>query len=147
MNMVLPPKRFEEPFDPKYDSIRHLPWFKRLTQRRDKIPALRQAYAYFLGSDKTQADSSAMFSVDERELRDYIKFINKQPVINSVESKVAQSIINSAYENYCASKAQESIQRYLEAFSRLFGVNPRHVVELWEIDRNYYPSGYNNEHH
>ena len=139
--IVLPPKRFEDDSDPKYDNIRHKKWFWRLRERRSKLPALKQAYLAWKGN-MLQQQASIEFGVDPRELRDYIAFYeDKEPKLPD-NIKTMQAVMDEAYRRYCESGAERNIREYLAEAAPLYGLKARHVVELWEVGKSFYPQGY-----
>ncbi len=139
MKLTLPPKRYEDPFDPRFDPIRHLPWFRKLEKRREKIPSLKQALAAIHDPSKpmSQKDASEAFFVDERELRDYEDFING--ISKSVDVKF-QKVLDDAYWEYCAGGGAHNLTWCIDRMSKLYGVNPRHVNEKFETDVTFLPS-------
>lgn len=139
--LVLPPKRYEDPADSKYDPIRHKPWFARLLHRREKIPILKAAAKeYKTNAWKPVAKIALSYDVDERELRDYMKF-DGNFAVTSLEFGVAMAICELAYNAYCNDKAEEPFQAYVEYFAKRFGVSPRAAVEMWDVDALIIPTG------
>jgi len=137
--LQLPPKRYEDPSLPIYDSIRHKEWFPRLLVRRLKIPVLAACREAYNKEHETMVHQCAKFEVDEREFRDYIRFVNNGITSCSVDHKTTRAIIELAYNAYCNDNADDPFTRYLEHFARMFGVPPRHITELWETDNLYRP--------
>lgn len=85
-----------------------------------------------------------MFGVDERELRDYEAFINGQArIAPGGNLKTFQAILDNAYGVYCFHNGKRALTRILHEEAQPFGVNPRHVVELWEVCPKFYPTNYN----
>lgn len=142
--MILPPKRFDSPDNPKYDSIRHRPWFRLTLERRGKIPFLKAAKDKLveIGSQK---ETASMYRVDERELRDYCRFVDgiSPNYQDAQEKRTFQRIIDDAYASYVADKAKYNFRDYIANNAGYFGALPRHVLEAWEIDPNLLPTGYN----
>ncbi len=88
-------------------------------------------------SGRTQIEACDFFTVDSRELRDFISYrLGETREITNLE----QSIINSAAIDYVLDSGSESFTSYLEASARVFGVNSRQIKELWEVCPNYYPN-------
>ncbi len=138
--IILPPKRFEDDSDPRFDSVRHKGWFPALRERREKLPLLREAKSYYDGnSDVSQMECAAMFSVDERELRDYCSFVNKS---FGKPSSTFQHILDRAYEIYCLNKGDISLRACLDRVAGFYGKNPRHVMEDFEVNPTFLPTGY-----
>lgn len=149
----LPPKRFQSTEDPKYDPIRHRPWFEKLRTRRKKLHLLRCAL-HDMSNEAiglTQKEAAFHWGVDERELRDYEDFIDGSSKLASREWKypgfgrIAQHALDSAYTAYCEHNAIRHIRSFIEDAAPLYGLNPRHVTELWETDPTFWPTGYQHE--
>lgn len=138
---VLPPKRFEEADDSKYDPIRSRRWFARLLERKWQIPLLRHAHKLLLmDCGLTQETVCEEMVVDARELRDYIKFHHGQ--VAEVGPNL-QGALDYAYDMYCMDGAKMSWRAHMESGAKAFGLNPRHLMEQWEIDSGFYPTGLN----
>lgn len=137
--MQLPPKRFQSCQDPRYDSIRFFPWFRHLEQRREKLGQLSQAKSYLDSSKVTQEQAAKEWQVDSRELRDYISFMEGR---GSPISKSQQHLIDAAYRHYCEGKGEFPFRESIYALARMYGFNPRHIHELWDVDCNFYPNDY-----
>ncbi len=139
MKLQTPPKRFEDPFDPKFDPIRHLPWFHKLEARRKQIPALKQALAAIHDPRQPmlQKDAATAFGVDERELRDYEDFVNG---VSKPHDLKFQKVLDDAYWEYCAGGGAHNLAWCIDRMGKLYGVNPRHVNERFETDPNFLPS-------
>lgn len=139
--ICLPPKRFQDPYDSKFDAIAGKPWYPKLLVRRAQLPMLREAFNSLKTEDNsTQASVSAWYGIDERELRDYIAFTyGKQQAV----SATFQRILNEAYEMYGADRADHHIRYWIEDVAPRWGYNARHVTEQWEINKSFYPTGYN----
>lgn len=135
----LPPKRFEPGDDPVYDEIRPRSWFGRLLKRKWQIPFLREAWRCVRYDGFNQKLASFLHGVDERELRDYSAFVDGKGM--AIEP-VSQEVLDDAYHNYCEDGAKLNIRAYISSSAALFGVNPRPVIELWEVHPLFYPSGY-----
>lgn len=136
--MQLPPKRFEDPWDHRFDDIRHKPWYAKLIKRREKLPSLKCA-ADYLHQGSLQKDAAARFTVDERELRDYVSFIANCPYHKPPEY---YRILEEAYAEYCGMNGDRHINYFIERIAPSYGMNPRHVTEMWEIDPTFYPVSY-----
>jgi hypothetical protein len=133
-----PPKRFEEATSPEYDEIRWKRWFPRLLKRKWQLDLLKlSARAWDEG--KTQEQAALMYGIDPRELRDYVAF--KGNLGNPV-SPNDQDVLNDAYRHYCEDKAQLNLKAYITSSAKQLGANPRHVIELWEINPWFYPIGF-----
>lgn len=140
--IVLPPKRFQSTLDAKYDVLRHKHWFAELAKRRAKLGLLKQAYIMFIHTGR-QAMAALEFGVDERELRDYIRFNARAETFDvKTLGRAFQHVLDSAYRKYCRDKAEYHIRHYIKEDSVMMTFSPRHVVEAWEIDANFYPTGY-----
>lgn len=138
--IVLPPKRWETAESPIFDPIRGKPWFQKLLKRKHHIPALEQAYRECMANlNETQKSIAKIWDVDERELRDYIKFKHDQ---NPEITDQAQRVIDMAYKLYCESKAIRSFSWCVELAANAAGLRTRPYRELWEVCPNYYPSSY-----
>ena len=138
-NLILPPKRYEDPYNPKYDPIRHKPWFPSLMERREKIPMLQMAYRQLKETNHSQLRVAEEWGVDPRELRDFINFtIGK----GDTPSKAFQACLNDAYFEYCIEGAMRHIGFFIEKMAPFYGLNPRHVREMWEVDPEFYPKTY-----
>lgn len=139
MNQVtLPPKRFQKPHDPKYDSIRHYPWFHKLARRRAQITMLEQAHKDFKDGKLTQLEVAAAWGIDARELRDYIFFVEggKKLVASS-----DQHVLDFAYSSYC-DNPNHGIRYWIKVYANMGGFKSRPIIELWEVDPTFYPTGY-----
>lgn len=141
MNIILPPKRFQEYNDPKFDPIRHKPWFPRLIFRRSKITFLRAALESWKKDRSKQKEACALYGVDERELRDYSAFVEGKPISCDNRNQF-QSCLDEAYRDYCDGGAQHGIRHYIDILAPLYGLKARHVNELWDTDPTFYPTGY-----
>jgi hypothetical protein len=147
MTYVLPPKRFESLADTIFDPIRGRPWFQKLVKRREQIPLLEQAYKAHrdMHRSMTQYDAATQFNVDERELRDFIKYVDGVSVFSSLtkaEQLVYQRILDNAYDLYDRFRAQENFRYYIEGCAKPFGLDARPVWELYDIDPTWFPTGY-----
>ena len=138
--IVLPPKRFDDPANPKYDPIRHHPWFARLLQRRAKIDLLRSALNLQSQNKITQKSAAEQYGVDERELRDYEKWIMGSHQTANINQ---QAIIDHAYKDYCGRGGYRPFTLCLKVAAQLFGEAARPIIEKWEVDPRYFPSNYN----
>lgn len=81
--------------------------------------------------------------VDSRELRDYARFVEGKERPGK-ELKHFHAI-TTAYERYCLDEAKRNFRHYLEQEAPLWGLIPRQLVELWEVDPKFYPKGYEKE--
>lgn len=142
--MILPPKRYEDPFHPKFDPIRWRPWFGKLIKRREKIPMLKQAMLAMGVGGLSQKDAAERYGVDERELRDYENFYCERGTMPAIDykSKEFQCILDEAYKFYCLSGGEGHIKGFIEAIAPSYGMNPRHVYERYEIDATFLPTGH-----
>ncbi len=140
--ITLPPKRFQPTEDPRYDGIRHRPWFGQLVKRRVKIKFLKAAREAMEKDGKSQKDAAEMYGVDERELRDYCAFCEEFTMLPLGSDHALWSIIDDAYSHYQGGNAKFGFRHYLESQTHYWGINPRRVTELWEVDPCYYPTGY-----
>lgn len=141
--MILQPKRWESADDPKWDPIRHKPWFARLLKRKHIIPLMKGCFDEWHYSEEkglTQELVCERWGVSPRELRDYVAF-RRGVAINA--NPVFQSILDGAYKLYVEHNAIRPIQRFIDDVAPLYGVKSRHVFEMWEVDANFYPTGYN----
>jgi hypothetical protein len=79
--------------------------------------------------------------VDERDLRDFISFVQGQtrPYDNQ---KTFQAIIDEAYRYYVENQAKFSFTCEISLVAPRYGVNARHAMEHWEVDPNLWPTGY-----
>lgn len=142
MKFQLPPKRFDDPSDPKYDPIRHLSWFWKLAKRREKLKFLKQANQDMICNKKLQKDAARNFGLDERELRDYISFVNHEPrMVGGSVGAAYQHASDLAYLIYCRAGGLFSFTKCLERAAPDYGIKPRHLTELWETDPTFYPQG------
>ncbi len=140
--MILQPKRWQRAEDPKYDPIRHKPWFARLLKRKQIIPLMEGCFDEWHYSEEKGLTHDVVcdrWSVSPREFRDYCKLRGGLPM---VITPVFLSVLTSAYNDYCESNAMQPIQRFIDSVAPLYGVNSRHVFEQWEIDPSFYPSDY-----
>ena len=141
--MILPPKRFENDNDPRYDGIRFQPWFRFLGERREKIPDLSRAMHIWRKYSGVRRDAQKAAAeecnVDERELRDYIDFFLGK---DKGADKVDKHILNEAYQFYCLKGGELTLKACLDRVAPYYGRSARRVLELYETDRNFYPDGY-----
>lgn len=135
----LPPKRFEDAEHPKYDQIRGRPWFARLLKRKWQLKLLVCAKNLML-EGLSQRGAAESFGLDERELRDYMAFTFGDS--GSEVTRAFQDAIDDAYHHYCADRARLNFRAYLKSSAGYFGVKPRHLIEAWETDPFFYPTGY-----
>lgn len=135
-NLVLPPKRFE-PDDPTRDPLRGRAWYPKLQIRKWQLPFLSQA-ARAIEQGWTQVFACDTFGVDTRELRDYVRFHAPWPPV----SKTEQAIVDDAYYVYQKDGGERPFHSYLEDSARSFGLNPRRVREIFELNPSYLPTGY-----
>lgn len=142
--LVLPPKRYQDAKDPVFDAIRWRGWFRKLEERRAKIPLLKQAHKLWLQTPALSwAAAADQCGVDERELRDYRDFaLGQQKSSFSDRRKQFQVILDMAYMAYDKDNGVYGIRAFLAGFAKEFGADPRHVIEMWETDPTFYPSGY-----
>lgn len=139
---VLPPKRFEDPYDPYFDPIRHERWFKKLLTRREKNFLLKGAFTDMRQLELSQHDASLAWGVNVRELRDYTLWADKTP--RKAVSAQEQAILDGAYGLYCFHP--EPFQYHIRQAAPLFGVKGRPIEELWETHPSFYPRGYPPRH-
>lgn len=141
----LPPKRYQNYWDSKYDSIRHQPWFRNLEGRRDKIDAVRMAYNEWKGGQNQQT-AAECFGVSERDVRDYADFVEGRSRFAEIEHegtrKAYQMLLDQAYDVFVDTVARYSFTQVITDQSRLFGVDSRPVVELWDVDPCFWPQHY-----
>lgn len=139
--MILQPKRWQKADDPRYDPIRHKPWFSRLLKRKQIIPLMEAALSYMQvhESDITQAQLCEFWAIDPRDFRDFRAFWQGE---SFGTSKTFQAILDGAYHLYQEHNAIRPIQRFIDDVAPLYGVNYRHVWEMWEVDPAFYPSDY-----
>lgn len=140
---ILPPKRFQPCYLPIFDSIRYRPWFRHLEERRDKICLLEAARLEYRGQQTQRLDpqkyAAEKWNVDERELRDYISFWGRVP---KPVSKAQQHALDTSYLDYCANHGEESFRNCIFNVSKMYGIKPRHLHELWDTCPKFYPTGY-----
>lgn len=144
--MILQPKRWESADDPKYDPIRHKPWFRRLLKRKKVLHNMKGCYLQYLdiGPDNkdhlSQQELCDLWNVSPREFRDYVSF--HDPACVWRISLVSQSILDNAYLLYCDMNAEKPIQKFIEVVAPHYGIKGRPVCELWETCHNFYPTKY-----
>lgn len=141
--IVLPPKRFQTTEPTRYDTIRHRPWFDALNERRAKIDQLRAAYDDFYQRKEliTQSDLAKIHGIDERELRDYMSWINSPPESVLITS-ISRYILDQAYLAYCFEKAARPFTVYISRACKLAHIQRyRGFIEMWDVDHAY-PSRY-----
>ncbi len=145
---TLPPKRFEDPYDPIFDSIRHEGWFGKLLKRRAKNHALRAGLELWRDWKRSQKEASEAVGVDPRELRDYAMWVNKTP--RKAISVAEQAILDGAYILYSGMPMvygsgainNPSFGWCIRHESSLFGTKGRPIEEMWEIRHDFWPSNY-----
>jgi hypothetical protein len=86
-----------------------------------------------------QKDIAKMFEIDERELRDFIKFKHN---INPEITIKAQNVIDIAYRNYQVNEAKRGFREEIQLACERLAVIPRPYIELWETCPDYYPTDY-----
>jgi hypothetical protein len=139
-HMKLPPKRYQNASDPAYDPIRWQKWFYTLEARREKIPVLEAAYSHIKNGGSIED-----FSIDVREMRDYKDFVegrSRFQDLSAQDKRTYQRILDHAYDHYLGHGGNKSFTKIIYDESQLFGVNARHIVELWEVDPGVYPTRY-----
>jgi hypothetical protein len=141
---TLPPKRWQDGDDPIYDTIRHKRWFGRGLKRKHHIPMLKQAAIKYQRDGGLVKDVCAEFGVNEREFRDWYAF-SVQTAPNPPLGPKEQAVINAAYAIYCDSNADHSFRHCVEKSAGYYGVSRRPLVELWEVRRDVYPTGYSGQ--
>jgi hypothetical protein len=134
MRICAPPKRFEDPSDPKYDQIRHRPWFRLLLKVRAKIPMLEMARRELAEGAISQQDVCEKWNVPSRQLRDYVAFVYGKSKIPEDKVNLTKDIIRRAYVSYCHDMADKNLTHYIAFHARILDLNPRRFVEDWEID-------------
>jgi hypothetical protein len=149
MQFVLPPKRWQPAEDPKYDPIRPKRWFPRLLVRKNKLHNLEAARLKWRSYQKfvkdAQKRAAEEWGVDERELRDYCKFVEGYSKLLEEGPKyrqLAQILIDEAYNLYCHDKGLHSFQFWLKRVGDRSTIGGRQLIELWEVDPTFYPKGY-----
>ncbi len=139
--IILPPKRFESLEDPRFDSIRHKSWYGKMAKRKWQLPALKQAHAELVAySDKTRKEVAESFGIDERELRDYIKFVTGVP--GNGQKPGFLCVLDDSYLKYCQDLGKHHILAYIAKECPFWGLKARHVQEAWDCDPTFYPTGY-----
>ena len=145
--ITLPPKRWEDGQNPKYDSIRRFRWFKRSEKRKIHIPALKQAYEDMECTGVqphrrlNQQERCIKWGVDSREYRDYAYFRNAHGCIFEYD-RTTQRIIDDAFLMYQSNDGEIGFRECIEKVAPLFNANPRAIVELWETMPDLYPTNY-----
>ncbi len=92
-----------------------------------------------------QEGASAAFHVDERELRDYRDFVEGRSRFSELDvktQKTYQMVLDQAYDVFVDTEGRHSWAECIRSQSQLFGVQPRPVIELWEVDPMYWPTHY-----
>lgn len=143
--MILPPKRWERSEGPKYDPIRHRPWFLRLEKRKTIIPQMEQAYAMLGRDGGTQRRFALEFGLRERDFQDFIQFKDGHSRYHELGYNVKLAyldILNGAYKLYCEHGAAIPIQSFIDDLAPLYGLKGRPVYEMWQVDPTFYPTGY-----
>lgn len=143
--MQLPPKRYQLDADPKYDAIRHLPWFWTLRERREKIAVLEVASDLIKDGSK-QWEAAEIMGVDERDIRDFMDFKagrSRLMELQPSDRRQYQALLDQAYDVFRDTAGRKAFTQVIYDEGKLFGLNARHVVELWEVDPIFYPSHYN----
>jgi hypothetical protein len=138
MHPILPPKRWQ-PDGPEFDSLRYHLWYKKLLVRKCQIPALYQAWL-LVQHGQPQWKAASEFKIDERELRDFEKYMLKEPLDRPPG---CQRVIDAAYAMYEDSGLKHAFSKCVERSAGYYGLNPRALRELWEVDPCLYPTGYN----
>lgn len=147
--MILPPKRYDDPGDPKWDSLRHHVWFDKLSERRDKNSLLYQAHLCCSLGEFAKRACADKWGVNRRELQDFSDFLNKRSRFSEIEDNQTkrqfQGVLDQAFDMYRDTFGAKSFRSLIEDAALLFGVNGRHVAELWDIDPMWYPTQYKKE--
>ena len=112
---ILPPKRYEHANEARFDPIRHERWFKKYTKHAGKYKELTP-----------------------REQSDYRRWLH----LWKTPEQTHQAILDGAYYIYSDPSHRPSFESCIRRVSALFGVKPRPIQNRWELDRNFYPSGY-----
>lgn len=145
LHTQLPPKRFEDPNDPKFDPVRGKPWFGKLVKRGLNIPSLSAAYTAYQKPDNqlTQVLVAEQYHVSVDDLIDYIKFVENKPsfkVRSDAERKLWQHILDNAYGVYERFRANDNLNSYIDMAAKTYGIDPRPIKELWDIDPTFVPT-------
>lgn len=140
--MILPPKRYQNPGLPFFDPIRHKAWFKSLERRRAKIPMLSAALSEYELGLISFCSVAEKYKVHERELRGYRGYVMGHRAFSPNTELRITSAIEDAYVRYVEGKASRSFAHCLRKSARLYGMNPRHLTEAWDVDRFFYPESY-----
>jgi hypothetical protein len=143
MSIPLPPKRFESTDDPRFDLIRHRPWFAKLEKRRAKLPFLKEAHRQWTTCGISQKQAAENSGVDERELRDYAAFQAGCSIggLGPGECLTYDAILKHSYERYAIYRGERSLRHCIEEEAPLWGKDARPIVERWEVDPTWYPEG------
>lgn len=150
MHLILPPKRFEDDGDPRFDSIRHKAWFAKLSERRRKVPILRMCYrSRSKGANgETQAKLCEYWGIDPREFRDYVAYVDGISKFDGGDEVLAKErrelvgLLDQAYSAYCATIGVANFGYFIEEYAPKWGIDARKARELWEVDPKLYPTNY-----
>lgn len=143
--LTLPPKRYDKTEDPKFDPVRHLPWFPKMDgrakegSRRDKLKRLEMAYEDWNGG-KTQKEVCAIHGVIQRNLSDFSYYTRQRTGRTKfIQCAVFQQILDEAYVSYCRHGGKYHLYRCIQKIAPLWGVKSRPVFEAWCVDPNFLP--------
>lgn len=150
MNVVLPPKRWESTESTEYDPIRHHKWFARLNTRRDKIPIVEQAYKAFMEEPDHGMQNVICheWNIDPREFRSYVAWMSGESQVGKLPpngQKTVRILLDSSYDHYCYMGGKISFRAAMDLICGRWTVTSRQLMELWDTDPNFYPTGYENE--
>ena len=137
--MILQPKRWQTADDPRYDPIRHRPWFARLLKRKKAIPMMECAFNQWRAGGFTQSQVCKNWEIDPRDFRDYFHF---HMGIGDKISPLFLSVLTSAYNAYREHSAIRPIHSFIADLAPVYGVKARPIQEEWEINPFFYPSDY-----
>ncbi len=85
----------------------------------------------------SQKDAAELFDVDERELRSYCYFVEKNC---SPPTKEQQKVLDLAYTAYCANNEDQSLNFFLKRIAPSYGLSSSAIIEKWEVDALFIPS-------
>ena len=138
---MIPPKKYEDPSDPRFDSIRHFPWFKHIEKRANRVARMRAANG-LISQGMGVCEAASRTSSSRRELADYISFVNGVSKFDGLANhgkQIVQLILDKSYHSFLKDSSKP-ITHYIMMACRTLGAKPRPIIDMWELDPKFLPT-------